>query len=210
MWQGQLIVVSAPSGAGKTSLVRYVVDNLPDVKASISYTTRQPRPGEIDGVHYNFVSKKEFQNMIHDMAFLEHAIVHNHLYGTSKFHVQRQLSEGNDVILEIDYQGAQEVKKNFPEAVLVYILPPSLKALSDRLKNRGQDSEAVISGRLAAAKNELQHYDLYDYLVVNEDFDYAKIALASIIQAGHFRCKVQKEAHRNLLEQLLNEEIQAS
>ena len=207
MWQGQLIVVSAPSGAGKTSLVRYIVENLPDIKASVSYTTRPARPGEIDGVHYNFVDDKEFQNMIHDMAFLEHANVHKHMYGTSKFHVQRQISDGKDVILEIDYQGAAAIKKSFPDAVLVYILPPSLKALAERMKSRGQDSDEVIAGRLQAAKNELRHSDIYDYLIVNEDFDYAKIALASIIQAGHFRSTLQKEAHKKLLDELLGESV---
>lgn len=207
MWQGQLIVVTAPSGAGKTSLVRYVVETLPEIKASVSYTTRPARPGEIDGVHYNFVDQKEFQNMIHDMAFLEYATVHKHMYGTSKFYVQRQIADGKDVILEIDYQGAATIKKAYPEAVLVFILPPSLKALADRMKKRGQDSKEVIAGRLEAAKSELKHYNLFDYIIVNEDFDYAKIALASIIQAGHFRSSLQKEAHKQLLEKLLGEEV---
>ena len=207
MWQGQIIVVSAPSGAGKTSLVRAVVELLPEIKISTSYTTREPRPGEIDGVHYNFISVDEFHCMITDMAFLEYAKVHQHFYGTSKFHVQRQTVEGHDIILEIDYQGANKVKKFFPQALLVFIVPPSMQALSDRLKSRGQDSDEVISQRLLAAKNELRQHDAYDYLIVNEDFDYAKIALASIIQSGHFRCSVQQVAHKSLLNTLLAEEV---
>lgn len=204
---GQLIIVAAPSGAGKTSLVRAVVKKMPDVVVSISHTTRQPRDGEINGIHYHFVDPFQFRTMIQDQTLLEYAQVHNEFYGTSKHFVQRNLMAGRDVILEIDCQGAFQVKQEHPDALLIFILPPSIQALHDRLKKRGKDSDAVIMGRLEVAKKELSCATDFDYLVINDDFDYATLALCSIIQAGHLRVIFQKKVHHTLLTQLTGKEI---
>lgn len=203
MLQGQLIVIAAPSGAGKTSLVRAVVQKIPDLVVSVSHTTRQAREGELDGVHYHFITRKQFTNMIQDRLLLEHAEVHGEFYGTSKAYVQRHLLNGKDVILEIDCQGAALIKEQFPDAVLIFIFPPSMQALNERLKKRGLDSDAVISGRLMAAKGEMGHADAFDYWIINDCFDYSTMALCHVIQAGHFRRVVQSKANEALIRDLI-------
>ena len=199
MLQGQLIVVAAPSGAGKTSLVRAVAQKMPNVVVSVSHTTREAREGELDGVHYHFIAKAKFETMIQDRLLLEHAVVHGEFYGTSKAFVQRHLLSGQDVVLEIDYQGAALIKQQFPDVVMVFVFPPSMQALDDRLRGRGQDTDDVIKARLTAARNEMQHADAFDYWIINDDFDYATMALCHVVQASHFRQVVQKKSNEALI-----------
>ena len=170
---GIVYVVSAPSGAGKTTLVRALVDADDDLVLSVSHTTRSRRPSETDGVHYHFVAESEFRSMTDQGAFLESARVFGHHYGTSRQTVREQLEEGRDVVLEIDWQGARQVRAGLPEAVGIFILPPSREALASRLQGRGQDPAAEIERRLREAVDELAHHDEFHYLVVNDDFDRA-------------------------------------
>ncbi len=202
---GTLYIISAPSGAGKTSLVREVLAAMPGLRLSISHTTRPMRPGEKDGVHYRFVGVTEFQAMIAAGAFLEYAQVFDNYYGTSKAGVVEQLRGGQDVILEIDWQGARQMRQLFPEAVAIFILPPSLEVLESRLRARGQDSEAVIARRLSEAHTEMTHYKEYDYIVVNEDFGRAVIDLQSIMRGHNLRREAQATALAPLLKSLLGE-----
>ncbi len=201
---GVLYVVSAPSGAGKTSLLKAVLNELSTLKLSVSTTTRQQRPGEENGVDYNFVTVEDFKSMLEQGAFLEHAEVFGNYYGTSQWWLEEQLNNGQDVVLEIDWQGAQQVRKLMPHCQSIFILPPSKEELYLRLTGRGQDSEAVIAGRMQAANAEIQHHDEYDYLIINEDFDVAKAELKSIFVAQSQRLAVQQLRHQSLIEDLLS------
>ncbi len=203
MTQGTLYIVSAPSGAGKTSLVRALCERLEDVVMAVSHTTRPPRPGEVDGVDYHFVSREQFERMVRAGEFLEHAEVFGNHYGTSRQAVEKELAAGRDVILEIDWQGARQVREKMPEALSIFILPPSREALRERLTQRGQDSEAVIERRMAQAVAEMRHYDEYDYLVINDDFAVALEDLVTIFGAGRLRTPVQAARHRAVIEALL-------
>jgi len=191
---GTLYIVSAPSGAGKTTLVGALLKNMPDIKASISHTTRPMRPGEKEGVNYHFVSEEMFLSLINKEAFLEYAQVFNHFYGTSKEWVEKTLSEGIDVILEIDWQGAEQIRDLIPESKSIFILPPSLEALEERLIKRGQDDPTVIKRRLAAAKEEISHYMMADYLLINDGFDETLVEFNSIIL--HERLKLQSQKQK--------------
>lgn len=189
MSEGVLYIVSAPSGAGKTSLVKALLEQDPGVGLAISYTTRAPRPGEQDGVHYHFVSPERFAEMVAAGEFLEHAEVFGNRYGTAEASVREQLAGGRDLVLEIDWQGARQVRARFPAAVSVFILPPSARTLEERLRGRGQDSDVVIAGRMARAREEMAHYAEYDYLVVNDRFETALGELASVLVAERLRLR---------------------
>lgn len=204
MATGTLYIVAAPSGAGKTSLVKSLVETTPGVVASISHTTRPPRPGEQEGVHYHFVSLPTFTTMIAQGAFLEHAQVFGNCYGTSCAAVLSKLQNGLDVILEIDWQGARQVRELLPDSLSIFILPPSREALRQRLASRSQDSAEVIEQRMAAALDELSHYTEFDYLVINDDFATALNALRAILIAQRQRRNVQMERQRELLQRLLS------
>jgi guanylate kinase len=180
----RLFVISAPSGAGKTSLVKALLQRLPDLKVSVSHTTRPPRPNEQDGREYYFVSTTEFERMVAEGAFLEHARVFDNYYGTSLHQLREKLAAGHDVILEIDWQGARQVRAAVPGCCSIFILPPSLEALKTRLNGRGTDSAQVIARRLADAVADMSHWEEFDYVVVNDDFDQAVDQLAGIIQGA--------------------------
>ncbi len=184
---GILFIVSAPSGAGKTSLLRQLVPADPRLVMSVSHATRAMRPGEEDGVHYHFVSVARFEQLVEESAFLEHARVFDNYYGTAEATVRQQLDDGLDVVLEIDWQGARQVRKRFPDSVSVFIAPPSIEALRDRLAGRGQDSEDVVERRMRDARSELSHFSEYGYLVINDDFDTALADLRAIVTAERLR-----------------------
>ncbi|MDH5217010.1 MAG: guanylate kinase [Gammaproteobacteria bacterium] len=205
MGLGTLYIITAPSGAGKTSLVRELVKTTNDIIISVSYTTRPMRPGEEDGVHYNFVNRETFIAMRDEDAFLEHAEVFDNYYGTSKPWLEKQLTDGVDVILEIDWQGAEQVKKIFPEAIGVFILPPSRETLLQRLRSRGQDSEEVIARRTQEAKTEMSHHESFDFLVINDDFQTALDDLKSIVRANRHRCSRMVSRNRLLIKDLLED-----
>ena len=188
--RGLLYVVSAPSGAGKTSLCRAITDTLENLTHSISYTTRKPRNGEIDGRDYHFVSQDRFQSMIHAGDFAEWAEVHSNLYGTSRRMLDDMISKGIDIILDIDTQGAKQIKRNFNSAVFIFIMPPSLDILEERLRNRKSDREDEIKKRMSRARDEIKDYALYDYIVVNRDFERALTELRSVVIAE--RCRIQR------------------
>jgi guanylate kinase len=199
--KGVLYIVSAPSGAGKTSLVKALLKTDPTIRMSVSYTTREPRPGETDGRDYHFVSRQRFEMMEADGEFLEHAAVYGNFYGTSKGSISRDLNAGHDILLEIDWQGAAQVKQHFPQAASIFILPPSFSALRTRLKGRGQDSEEVIERRLAAAAHEVAHADEFDYIIVNDDFDHALQDLFAITRSIRLESDRQLERHAALFEE---------
>ncbi|MCG8315019.1 MAG: guanylate kinase [Pseudomonadales bacterium] len=201
---GTLYVVSAPSGAGKTSLVKALIESTTDLKVSVSHTTRAIRPGEEEGINYHFVEKAQFMNMLENVEFLEHAEVFGNFYGTSKTWVQEQLDSGQDVILEIDWQGAAQVRKLLPDTVGIFILPPSQAALQDRLTDRGQDSQEVINHRMALAREEMSHHLEYDYLVINDQFPVALQQLQAIIQANRLKLNRQLSQQAGLLKDLLS------
>jgi guanylate kinase len=203
MRSGNLYIIAAPSGAGKTSLVKALLDADPLVKLSISYTTRQPRPGEVDGEHYHFVDETLFMQMLSEGDFLESALVHGARYGTSQTQVERILKAGNDLILEIDWQGAAQVRKLYPESIGIFILPPSIEALRQRLNNRRQDSEEVIARRVAAAREEMSHVAEFDYVTINDIFEVALHDLLAIVRAQRLKRDVQLRDHAALLEKLL-------
>lgn len=182
--QNRLFVISAPSGAGKTSLVRALMEREPDLRFSISYTTRPQRPGEHDGQHYFFVAPDEFRRMIEENAFLEHACVFDNYYGTARAQVESLLAAGHGVVLEIDWQGARQVRAAMPESVGIFILPPSRAELERRLRGRGTDSETVIRRRLADAATDLSHWSEFQYVVVNDDFAAALRALSDIVRGN--------------------------
>ena len=200
---GTLYIVSAPSGAGKTSLVKALLDAQPQVRVSVSHTTRAIRPGEVDGVNYHFVSRESFLERLEHNEFLEHAEVFGNLYGTSQRWLEQTLAEGYDLILEIDWQGAQQVRRLMPQAKSIFILPPSAEALRQRLTHRGQDSEEVIDTRMREAVSEMTHYVEYDYLVINDDFTHALADLQAVFRANRLLQPVQQQRFGALLEQLL-------
>ncbi len=183
MNKGKLYIIAAPSGAGKTSLVKAMVKSTPHVRVSVSHTTRSIRPGEQDGVNYHFTTIDGFKAMLGEGVFLEHAEVFGNYYGTSALWVQQQLNHGEDVILEIDWQGAQQVRQLMPEAVSIFILPPSLEVLRERLIGRATDNMEVIERRMSQAVNEMSHYAEFDYLVINDEFDLALRDLQTIIRS---------------------------
>jgi guanylate kinase len=203
MTQGTLFIVSAPSGAGKTTLVKALRDSLPGFTVSISHTTRGKRAGEEDGRDYHFVDHAEFQRMIESGAFLEHARVFDNHYGTARSAVETALASQKDVLLEIDWQGAAQIRETMPEAVSVFILPPSRKALQQRLEARGQDDHETIARRMRDAISEMSHYPEYDYLVVNDDFETALAELRTIVTATRLRTERQAETQRAVLTALL-------
>lgn len=200
---GTLFIVSAPSGAGKTSLVKALLEAVKGVGVSVSHTTRAKRPGEEDGVHYHYVDVATFTDMISQGAFLEHAQVFDNYYGTSEAAVLNQLTSGQDVILEIDWQGAQQVRKRFADAVSIFILPPSRSALKERLTGRGQDDDSIIERRMRDAKTEMSHYNEFDYVVVNDDFDAALSDLQAIVISQRLAIQHQATALQALISDLL-------
>ena len=202
--RGQLFIVSAPSGAGKTSLVKALVDTLHGIEVSVSYTTRTRRNSEKPGADYHFTDALGFQEIINNDGFLEHATVFGNSYGTSRELVEEKLAQGVDVILEIDWQGALQVRESMADCCTVFVLPPSKEVLEDRLRGRGQDSEEVIEKRMKTAVNEMSHYNEYDYLVVNDDFDTALEELIAIVKCQRLSIQRSKRVHSNLIKQLLN------
>ncbi len=200
---GTLFNISAPSGAGKTSLVKALMANMPELKLSISHTTRPMRSGEEDGQDYFFIDKATFKKMIAEGAFLEHADVFGNYYGTSQATVEKQLNLGHDVLLEIDWQGAAQIRERMPHVVSIFILPPSLAALEERLTGRGQDSEEVIARRLSEAINEISHYKDYDYLIINDNFEVALKELAAVVLSQQVRLERQQHVHKTLIQTLL-------
>lgn len=205
MSKGTLYIVSAPSGAGKSSLINALLETNPtyDMKVSVSHTTRGMRPGEENGVHYNFVSVEEFTDLVEQGAFLEHAEVFSNYYGTSRPWIEQQLHNGIDVFLDIDWQGARQIRKLMPAAKSLFILPPSKEELERRLNTRGQDSEAVIARRMEEARSEISHYNEYDYVIINDDFDVALIDFKAIIRAERLKQDKQTAKHRSMLTALL-------
>jgi guanylate kinase len=201
---GTLYTVSAPSGAGKTSLVNALVQRCPDLVVSVSHTTRAVRPGEENGVNYHFVAEQDFRAMLERAEFLEHALVFGNLYGTSQRWVEQQLNRGYDIILEIDWQGAQQVKRLLPQTRAIFILPPSREALQQRLTRRAQDDPGTIENRLNKAVEEMSHYVESDYLVVNTDFDRALDELQAIITSQRLLTTRQRNSLNDMLTSLLS------
>jgi guanylate kinase len=197
---GSLYIVSAPSGAGKTSLVSALLKSDPGVALSVSYTTRPPRPGEVDHREYHFIKETEFRAMIARDEFLEHAEVHGNLYGTSAPWIRKQTGDGRDIVLEIDWQGAQQVRRLIPDAIGIFILPPSMEELERRLRGRQSDSDAVIARRLDAAKDEISHANEFEYVIINKDFDAALADLAAIVRASRLRLTRQRQSHPELFD----------
>jgi guanylate kinase len=211
MTQGCLYLISAPSGAGKTSLVQALLNTSgqdgrgkPGLCVSISYTTRPMRRGEVNGDNYHFISEAEFRRMRVNNDFLEHAEVFGNYYGTSRKWVNERINEGWDVILEIDWQGAEQIQKLVPEAISIFILPPSREALQERLTTRGQDDSEVIAARMAKAVHEMSHYEQADYLVINDKFEQALADLQAILRSTQLRLVVQKQRNQALLDELLS------
>ena len=200
---GTLYVFSAPSGAGKTSLVKALLEKTEAIGVSVSHTTRDPRPGEENGKDYNFVSQDEFKSLIDQNAFLEHAQVFDNFYGTSQIWVESELAAGRDVILEIDWQGAEQIRQQMPDTVTVFILPPSREELHSRLTGRGQDSEETIERRMRDAVSEMSHYNEFDYIIINDDFEQALEQLRSVVLARRQRAAAQTQIHADLLKNLL-------
>ncbi|MCA1771809.1 MAG: guanylate kinase [Halomonas sp.] len=205
MSQGTLFIVSAPSGAGKTSLVRELIESLDGIQVSVSHTTRAKREGEVDGVNYHFTDAATFEAMIARGAFFEYAKVFDNYYGTSRQAAQTVLDAGQDVILEIDWQGARQVREQMPEAVSIFILPPSRSELERRLSSRGTDEHAIIARRMRDAISEMSHYDEYDYLVVNDDFTTALQELQSLVISRRLARPLMSERHAPLLATLLSQ-----
>jgi len=202
MTAGSFFIICAPSGAGKTSLVNALLEREPDVELSISYTTRAPRPGERDGLSYHFVSHEQFLAMARRGEFLESAEVHGNLYATSQAWINARRAEGKDILLEIDWQGAAQVRRLIPNAVGVFILPPSPEALRSRLEEPGQDAPEIIERRLRAAREELAHVGEFDYVIINRTFDVAVADLVSIVRAQRLRMAAQLERYRDLINRL--------
>lgn len=201
--RGQLLIVSAPSGAGKTSLIKALMKQDQRVEVSVSHTTRPQRSGEAEGVNYFFISTETFHEMREAGAFFESAEVFGHFYGTSLTQLEARLSDGADVILEIDWQGAQQVRKLLPDSAWLFILPPSLEALKSRLQARGQDAEDTIDLRMRAARDEMSHWDEADYLIINDQFDVALEALQALVRSLRLRTGQQQSALQDLIEDLL-------
>jgi guanylate kinase len=200
---GTLYIISAPSGAGKTSLVKALLDSEALIRVSVSHTTRAMRPGEVEGVNYHFTNHEQFTRMLDNNEFLEHAEVFGNLYGTSQKWVEQTLAEGFDLILEIDWQGAQQVRRLMPQAKSIFILPPTQEALRHRLTNRGQDSGEIIEQRMREAVSEMSHYVEYDYLLINDDFAHALSDLRAIFRANQLLQSPQQQRHAGLLSELL-------
>lgn len=198
---GNLYVIAAPSGTGKTSLVNALVASMQHLTVSVSHTTRPKRPGETHGVHYYFIDENQFKEMIQHGDFLEHATVFHYLYGTSHTWVEETLAKGQDVILEIDWQGCQQIKQKFPDCVSIFILPPSYADLAERLEKRNQDKPEVIQERLADVKETMSHIKEYDYLILNADFDRAVHDLKTIIEAGRLLEKPQVARLESIIDQ---------
>lgn len=203
MTNGKLYTISAPSGAGKTSLVKALIDSNETICVSVSHTTRNKRPGEEDGVNYHFCNHQQFQTMLAQNDFLEHAEVFGNYYGTSKCWVEETLAQGNDVILEIDWQGAQQIVKQIPQTVSIFILPPSKEALRERLTNRGQDDGNIIEGRMNEASNEMSHFAEADYLIINDVFGEALADLQALFRSQRLSKDIQQQRHKELLAALL-------
>ena len=201
--RGTLYIVAAPSGAGKSSLVNAVLSRETGIALSISFTSRKARPGERHAQHYHFISKEDFESMIARGDFFEHALVHGDYKGTAKQSVEPQLAAGKDVLLEIDWQGARQVREKLPDVISIFILPPSKEALETRMRNRGQDSEQVITQRLANAREEMSHYSEFDYVIVNEHFDAAVSELRAIFQAQRLKQDAQQQRYATLIGHLL-------
>lgn len=198
-----LFVVAAPSGGGKTSLISALLDEDERTRLSVSHTTRPPRPGERDGVHYHFVDEFTFLDLVSQDAFLEHARVFDYRYGTGRQSVEQQLASGHDVILDIDWQGARQIRKAFPSCCSIFIIPPSLEVLRQRLTGRGQDSESVIQRRMRDAQAEISHWTEFDFLIINDNFDEALADLHSIIRSGHLSRPLNMRQLREILAELL-------
>jgi len=201
--RGNLFILSAPSGAGKSSLINALLAKHADMKVSVSHTTRSPRPGEDNGVHYHFVSVDEFKSLIDKNDFFEWAQVFDNYYGTSKQAIEEQLAAGIDVFLDIDWQGAQQMRKLVDDIETIFILPPSKEELETRLNNRGQDSAEVIAGRMAQAQSESSHYDEYDYVVINDNFETALTQIETIVLAKRLSLKCQSVRHQSLITDLI-------
>jgi guanylate kinase len=199
---GNLFVVAAPSGGGKTSLTRALLEREPRIRLSVSYTTRPPRPAESDGVDYRFVTQERFQALKDAGEFLEHAYVHGNWYATSATWLRQQIDAGQDVLLEIDWQGAAQVRRLIPESVHIFILPPSLASLEERLVRRGQDDEDTIARRLSAAREEMRHCEQFDYVIINQDFASAVDDLSAIVRASRLRGTSQRVRYKGLLARL--------
>jgi guanylate kinase len=200
---GSLFIVAAPSGSGKSTLVNALLAREPDISLSISYTSRGPRPGEEDGKHYHFVTRERFEEMVNDGDFFEYAIVHGDLKGTARQSVEPMLAAGKDVLLEIDYQGAQRVRAQVPAAVSIFILPPSRPELERRLRTRAKDNEATILRRLADSRKEIAHAWEFDYIIVNEVFETALDQLTTIVRATRLHRRVQQQRLKGLVDNLL-------
>ena len=194
-----LFIISSPSGGGKTSLVKALLEAEPGVRLSVSHTTRPPRPGEVDGRAYHFVTPPAFERLLEAGEFLESAVIYGNRYGTSQKWIERELAAGHDVLLEIDWQGAQQVRRLMRQVVSIFILPPSLEVLEARLKGRGQDSPEAVARRLAAARDEIGHVSEYDYAIINEVFDRAALDLRSVIRAERLRTARQLGRHSPLI-----------
>ncbi|CAH9065129.1 Guanylate kinase [Pseudoalteromonas haloplanktis] len=201
--RGNLFILSAPSGAGKSSLINALLKKHADMKVSVSHTTRAPRPGENNAEHYHFVSVDEFKALIAKDDFFEWAQVFDNYYGTSKQAIESQLAAGIDVFLDIDWQGARQVREIVDDVKTIFILPPSKQELEQRLNNRGQDSAEIIAGRMAQAQSETSHYDEYDFVVVNDDFDTALSEIESVVIAQRLTLKAQTTRHQTLINELL-------
>jgi guanylate kinase len=201
--EGTLFIVAAPSGAGKSTLVNALLEREPDISLSISHTTRPPRPGEQYGRHYYFVERAEFEREVAEGIFLEHAEVHGNFYGTSRKTVQELLQQGRDVLLEIDWQGASQIRKTKPDCVSVFILPPSAAELERRLRGRGSDSEDVIERRLRNSRGEIAHAHEFDYIIVNDRFEDALETLQAVVRAVRHRSALQCQRHEALIRELL-------
>ncbi len=202
IYTGLLFTISAPSGAGKTSLINELVSNATNLHVSVSHTTRPIRPGEQQGVNYNFTSKEDFSNMIDNGDFLEYATVFDNYYGTSQVWVEEQLQSGIDLILEIDWQGARQIRELLPNVISIFILPPSYQALEQRLRGRGEDEDAVIMRRMKEAHTEMSHYDEYDYIIINDDFHHALADLESIVRACRLKLPPQRKQMEGLIRDL--------
>ena len=201
---GCLFVVAAPSGGGKSSMVNALLEREPGIRLSVSYTTRPPRPGESEGHHYHFIDVAAFEALVARGEFLEHAFVHGNWYATSATWLKSQVAAGQDVLLEIDWQGAAQVRRLIPGSVHVFILPPSVEALKERLEKRAQDPPEVIEQRLVAAKDEMRHLGEFDYVIMNQDFARAVDDLSAIVRAARLATARQQARHAKVLAQLLS------
>ncbi len=203
--QGHLYIISAPSGAGKTSLIKALLKSVEDIKVSVSHTTRKRRPNEIDGEDYHFITIDKFRKMLAEGDFLEYAEVFGNFYGTSQQAVESMINQGTDVILELDWQGARQIQQKMPKAIRIFVLPPSLEALHQRLHNRAQDDHSVIDQRMQEAKQEMSHFDEYQFVIINDVFEEAFIELKSLVIAERLRLERQSFEHSALIHSLIND-----